>query len=378
MLNTLFNTLAYQQPAASQSYLFWGSWLAHIAASLTDTQDANGADRPRPVHGQLPAAEPVRGHARSRQPGARRRCSTCSTRPTGRRSSPPFCPAAVPLPMNKLRPQRARDPDDGRVRRLVRRAAAVPVDLVRRLGAARAAGLPVQRRVQPGRRSSAPRPTSGSPASSIGKVVSVGLDRHTGLTQAVIQIDRQFAPRPADTRAILRQKTLLGETYVELSPGNPSGPKLPDGGRSRRPRSRRPSSSTRSSPRSTRRPGGRSRPGCSRTGSRSPTAARTSTRRSPSCIPFATNVDSVLTVLQPRQRGDHARCCTTAARCSRRSAARRRSCRAFVRNSNAAVRRHRRRRTARWRRRSRRSRPSCRDARDDRPGRHASRPPPSR
>jgi virulence factor Mce-like protein len=65
---------------------------------------------------------------------------------------------------------------------------------------------------------------------SVGKVLQVGLDRHTGLTRAVIQIDPRFAPRPADTRAILRQKTLLGETYVQLSFGSPSGPKLADGG----------------------------------------------------------------------------------------------------------------------------------------------------
>ncbi len=64
----------------------------------------------------------------------------------------------------------------------------------------------------------------------VGRVVSVGLDHRTGLSRAVIEINRQFAPRPADTRAILRAKTLLGETYVELSPGNPHGPKLPDGG----------------------------------------------------------------------------------------------------------------------------------------------------
>ncbi len=63
----------------------------------------------------------------------------------------------------------------------------------------------------------------------VGQVISVGLDRHTGLTRAVMEIDPQFAPRPADTRAILRQKTLLGETYVELSPGTPTARKLPDG-----------------------------------------------------------------------------------------------------------------------------------------------------
>jgi phospholipid/cholesterol/gamma-HCH transport system substrate-binding protein len=65
---------------------------------------------------------------------------------------------------------------------------------------------------------------------SVGKVVGVSLDRHTGLTKAVFQIDHQYTPRPADTHAILRQKSLLGETYIELSPGSQNGPKLPDGG----------------------------------------------------------------------------------------------------------------------------------------------------
>ncbi|HTX30488.1 MAG TPA: MlaD family protein [Solirubrobacteraceae bacterium] len=65
---------------------------------------------------------------------------------------------------------------------------------------------------------------------NVGKVVSVGLDPRTGLTRAVLAIDTRFAPRPADTRAILRAKTLLGETYIELSPGSRTAPKLPDGG----------------------------------------------------------------------------------------------------------------------------------------------------
>jgi phospholipid/cholesterol/gamma-HCH transport system substrate-binding protein len=41
VLNDLFNTLAYTAKG-QQSYLFWGSWLSHIAASLTDQQDAQG------------------------------------------------------------------------------------------------------------------------------------------------------------------------------------------------------------------------------------------------------------------------------------------------------------------------------------------------
>ena len=65
---------------------------------------------------------------------------------------------------------------------------------------------------------------------TVGHVVSVKLDHRTGLSRAVIEINRQYAPRPADTRAILRQKTLLGETYVELSPGTPGARSLSDGG----------------------------------------------------------------------------------------------------------------------------------------------------
>jgi phospholipid/cholesterol/gamma-HCH transport system substrate-binding protein len=65
---------------------------------------------------------------------------------------------------------------------------------------------------------------------TVGHVVSVELDHKTGLSRAVIEINKQYAPRPADTRAILRQKTLLGETYVELSPGTPGSRPIPDGG----------------------------------------------------------------------------------------------------------------------------------------------------
>jgi phospholipid/cholesterol/gamma-HCH transport system substrate-binding protein len=42
VLNAVLNTLAYQPAGSEQGYLFWGSWLAHIADSLTDVQDAQG------------------------------------------------------------------------------------------------------------------------------------------------------------------------------------------------------------------------------------------------------------------------------------------------------------------------------------------------
>jgi phospholipid/cholesterol/gamma-HCH transport system substrate-binding protein len=43
VVDTLLNTLAYQPSGGEQGYLFWGAWLAHIANSLTDLQDAQGA-----------------------------------------------------------------------------------------------------------------------------------------------------------------------------------------------------------------------------------------------------------------------------------------------------------------------------------------------
>jgi phospholipid/cholesterol/gamma-HCH transport system substrate-binding protein len=42
VLNSLFNTLAYQPKGSEQGYLFWGSWLSHVADLLTAQQDTHG------------------------------------------------------------------------------------------------------------------------------------------------------------------------------------------------------------------------------------------------------------------------------------------------------------------------------------------------
>ena len=66
---------------------------------------------------------------------------------------------------------------------------------------------------------------------SVGKVVKKDVDpAHPNTTVATLQLENKFSPLSQDARAILRQKTLLGETYVELTPGNASGPKVPEGG----------------------------------------------------------------------------------------------------------------------------------------------------
>ena len=57
------------------------------------------------------------------------------------------------------------------------------------------------------------------------------LDLGEGRTDAEIELKDEYAPLPSDSRAILRQKTLLGETYVELTPGTSTAPKIPEGGR---------------------------------------------------------------------------------------------------------------------------------------------------
>jgi phospholipid/cholesterol/gamma-HCH transport system substrate-binding protein len=64
----------------------------------------------------------------------------------------------------------------------------------------------------------------------IGKVKTKELDKGGVQTTVELEIDERFAPLPEDTQAILRQKTLLGETYVELSQGSKEAEMLPDGG----------------------------------------------------------------------------------------------------------------------------------------------------
>ncbi len=63
----------------------------------------------------------------------------------------------------------------------------------------------------------------------VGKVESIELGPKGREAMALLNIDDKYAPLPASTRAMLRTKTLLGETYVELSPGSASEPPLEDG-----------------------------------------------------------------------------------------------------------------------------------------------------
>jgi phospholipid/cholesterol/gamma-HCH transport system substrate-binding protein len=66
---------------------------------------------------------------------------------------------------------------------------------------------------------------------NVGKVKTKALDKGGARTKVTLELDSRYAPIPKDSRAILRQKTLLGETYVEIAPGNKRSGMLEDGQR---------------------------------------------------------------------------------------------------------------------------------------------------
>ena len=116
---------------------------------------------------------------------------------------------------------------------------------------------------------------------NVGKVQKIELAPNGKQALATVDIDDQYAPLPESTRAILRTKTLLGETYIELTPGLARRPRArrrrhPAGGERRRIGPAR-----RDLPHlQRRRPAPPSRNGCRKRRSRSTARARTSPTRS--------------------------------------------------------------------------------------------------
>jgi phospholipid/cholesterol/gamma-HCH transport system substrate-binding protein len=65
---------------------------------------------------------------------------------------------------------------------------------------------------------------------NIGKVKQKELGPGGRSTVVTMELNHRFAPIGRDAHAILRQKSLLGETYVEITPGTVGAKKLADGG----------------------------------------------------------------------------------------------------------------------------------------------------
>jgi virulence factor Mce-like protein len=64
----------------------------------------------------------------------------------------------------------------------------------------------------------------------VGTVKTIVTDPASGSSNVTIQMLPQYSPVAQDSRAMLRAKSLLGETYLELTPGNPDGPFVADNG----------------------------------------------------------------------------------------------------------------------------------------------------
>lgn len=63
----------------------------------------------------------------------------------------------------------------------------------------------------------------------VGKVIKIETGP-SNTTEATLEMRSRYAPVPKNARAMLRQKSLLGETYVDLTTGDRSGGTIPDGG----------------------------------------------------------------------------------------------------------------------------------------------------
>jgi phospholipid/cholesterol/gamma-HCH transport system substrate-binding protein len=71
---------------------------------------------------------------------------------------------------------------------------------------------------------------------SVGRVVKSARSTQAGggdpnRKDAVLEIDPRYAPLRGDVKATIRRKSLAGEEYLELTPGSPQAPAVPDGGR---------------------------------------------------------------------------------------------------------------------------------------------------
>ena len=193
---------------------------------------------------------------------------------------------------------------------------------------------------------------------NVGKVQNIELAPNGKQALATIDIDDKYAPMPESTRAILRTKTLLGETYVELTPGQRRRPRA----RRRRHRCPRPtspnrSSSTRSSAPSTPKPAPPSRTGCRKRRWRSTARARPSpTRSASSNRPSPNSTGSSASSTPSASRSSS--CSATAPTTFRALRGREGELADLIQSSNARLPDHRRAATATSKRSSAPSRPS--------------------
>ena len=234
VLNALLNTLAYNPPGdTEEGYLFWASWVNHLGPAIFSTQDAHGPIRrglvvvgcqSLQVLENIVLGNPQLGVLDAAARGARPR------RRSARRAPQAAGDAGGPADAEG-RPQLRPDRRDGRLRAVVLRrwCCSCGWRSAARSRSSRRATASARRSPRP--RSWPPRPTCGSPACRSARSRRSSPTPDRPLAGRRSSSTPKYAPLPSDAQAMLRQKTLLGETYVELTPGTERAEKLPEGGR---------------------------------------------------------------------------------------------------------------------------------------------------
>src|SRR3954447_1606894 len=64
---------------------------------------------------------------------------------------------------------------------------------------------------------------------NVGKIKQKELDKRGARTIVTVELKDPYSPIPKDSHAMLREKTLLGETYLDIAPGHKAGGMLKDG-----------------------------------------------------------------------------------------------------------------------------------------------------
>jgi virulence factor Mce-like protein len=252
VLNRLFNLLAFNQngreapdkEGRDEGYLYWLAWAAHNSANLINTDDANGPMRGIFLTGTcttlqtLVTNEPELGVRDGAVPGAGGGLRQPAHHVDERREGPGADAC------------RRKGPSGRRRRRLMQktpfsfgRLATISLftlscfGLLCFLWLAFGGSVPLQPkgyRVQVSfddaqqLADQADVRVAGVP---VGKVVGKELDPKGNRTIAKLEIKPEYAPLRRDARAILRQKTLLGETYVEMTLGSKRAGTIPEDGR---------------------------------------------------------------------------------------------------------------------------------------------------
>ena len=234
-----------------EGYLFWLAWLGHLTANLINIDDGNGPMRPIFLTGTCGTLTAPR----QRPPGRRVRARPVSAADDGVRQPPDHLAeraqgavaarqAAEERAMNKIALSPAR-------LIVIAGFALSCFGLLLFLWLAFGGPTPLQPkgyRVQIAFSDAATLAEQADVRSagvSIGKVTGKELAPGGNKTLATIELEAKYVPLRSDARAVLRQKTLLGETYVELTPGHAEARgRSPRAAASRTARSPRPWSST--------------------------------------------------------------------------------------------------------------------------------------